>query len=364
MFKLEPYHNRKSRYKCPKCNKPFEFTRYIDYSGNYIADDVGRCNREQRCGYHKKPIDHFKENNFQYHKNIAKSCQMPKDTIKYRNIDFLPNDLMLQTFQHYDKNNLFKYLSHITCDTTSLEMLRKYNVGTSKHWEGATAFWQVDIKGRVRQVKIILYDNQNGRRIKNNIGVKKWNDYTGVFEEGTTISTTPIIYGRYIQKGKYNNCNLVQCFFGEHLLVKSGIVAVVESEKTAIIADYLYPNFIWIATGGSNGASFSNPEVFNVLANRKVIFFPDLGQFENWKNKSISLIKNIPCSIWVSDILEKYASINDKEKGYDIADYILASLENKESDFNVSQEEVLTQDLVMLNTSQKAWVPISENIHF
>ena len=45
--------------------------------------------------------------------------------------------------------------------------------------------------------------------------------------------------------------NLVQCLFGEHLLriYPDRIVVLVESEKSALIASGVYPNYIWLATG-------------------------------------------------------------------------------------------------------------------
>lgn len=49
---------------------------------------------------------------------------------------------------------------------------------------------------------------------------------------------------------------LPQCLFGEHLLKKypNKTVALVESEKTAIICSALMPDYIWLATGGKKSA--------------------------------------------------------------------------------------------------------------
>jgi hypothetical protein len=44
-----------------------------------------------------------------------------------------------------------------------------------------------------------------------------------------------------------------QCFYGEHLLREGVPVVVVESEKTAILASFFYPQFDFVATGGVNG---------------------------------------------------------------------------------------------------------------
>ena len=47
---------------------------------------------------------------------------------------------------------------------------------------------------------------------------------------------------------------LTQCLFGEHLLKQypKKVVALVESEKTAVICAGLMPRFLWLATGGKS----------------------------------------------------------------------------------------------------------------
>jgi len=47
------------------------------------------------------------------------------------------------------------------------------------------------------------------------------------------------------------NFNLLQCFFGEHLLkiYPYKYVAIAESEKSAIIANMIMPELIWLAAG-------------------------------------------------------------------------------------------------------------------
>ncbi len=49
---LEKYHGTKSRYTCPSCKSRHSFVRYIGDDGNYLSDDVGRCNPKRN---YKKP---------------------------------------------------------------------------------------------------------------------------------------------------------------------------------------------------------------------------------------------------------------------------------------------------------------------
>jgi len=115
-----------------------------------------------------------------------------------------------------------------------------------------------------------------------------------------------------------------QCLFGEHLLSETSIpastVAIVESEKTALIAALFIPDFVWLATGGMHG-SF-NSKAMQVLCGREVILFPDLKATEEWKRKTAmlhSICKRVTCS----DLLEKMATDRQREAGLDIADFLL-----------------------------------------
>ena len=63
-YQLERYRGRGSRYTCPQCHRKQSFTRYIDtYNNNiYINDNVGKCNRLDKCGYHYTPKQYFTDN--------------------------------------------------------------------------------------------------------------------------------------------------------------------------------------------------------------------------------------------------------------------------------------------------------------
>lgn len=61
-FVLERYNGSQSRYTCPSCRHAKEFTRYINAeSGEYVGEDVGMCNRKNKCGFHKPPREYFVE---------------------------------------------------------------------------------------------------------------------------------------------------------------------------------------------------------------------------------------------------------------------------------------------------------------
>jgi hypothetical protein len=124
--------------------------------------------------------------------------------------------------------------------------------------------------------------------------------------------------------------SLQQCFFGEHLLTlyPDKSVAIVESEKSALIASALIPNMIWLAAGNINGLSV---EKCKVLKNRNVFLYPDLGAFEKWSLKAEELQEQYNCKITVSKLLEDEATDTDRTNGLDIADYIITELTTKKT---------------------------------
>ena len=63
-YQLEKYRGPGTRYRCPQCGRKQSFSRYIDtYNNNiYISDNVGICNRIDKCGYHYTPKQYFTDN--------------------------------------------------------------------------------------------------------------------------------------------------------------------------------------------------------------------------------------------------------------------------------------------------------------
>ena len=111
-------------------------------------------------------------------------------------------------------------------------------------------------------------------------------------------------------------------FFGEHLLPmnRGKPVALVESEKTALIASWYLPEYVWLATGGKNGCL--NADALRVLRGRQVILYPDLGATEQWGQK-LPLMKSLGIEATIFNFMNDVADDTDKSAGYDIADYLL-----------------------------------------
>lgn len=300
-FILEPYKGVVSRHTCPECNHNRCFSRYID-TENVITfpEYVGRCDREQKCGYHFTPKEYFEQNPDRKERLQERTHDVPKNHVPPPPANYIDEALVKKSMNHYSENKLFQFLSSQFGEAKSLRMMELYRVGTANHWQGSTVFWQTDANGRVRTGKIMLYNPATGRRVKEPHNHITW-AHSILHKEGF---------------------NLKQCFFGEHLLPTDNTkpVAIVESEKSALIAGSYLPQYLWIASGGKNGCF--REENLGVLKGRNVVLFPDLGATNDWSAR-ISTMERMGITVKIFDYLEKNATPEQQKNGFDISDFLL-----------------------------------------
>ena len=300
---MKPYKSRADRKECPSCHVKGCFSQYIDTEGRIaFPPDVGRCNREHKCGYHYTPKKFFhdhpdmKEELMDDAAILSPTLPTPPQPKAER--FFFPRSVMESSMSHYRENNFYQFLCSRFGEQTAHELAGKYNVGTAKVRRGSCVFWQVDSQGRVCQGKVMLYDSATGKRSH---------------EVHPTWAHTLM---------KIDKERVGQCFFGEHLLAEPPDlpVGIVESEKSAIIASFYLPGYVWLACGGKDGM-FGKAEL-DIFKDRKVVLFPDLGMLENWEGKAERLRRH-GIDTHVFTYLEEQASQSEKEEGLDIADYLL-----------------------------------------
>lgn len=300
---LEPYKGIATRHTCPACEQKRCFSLYIDTENKVsFPNHVGRCDREEKCGYHFTPKQYFEENpeRRESFSDYQPTTQRNLPPVKEKEPSYIDSRLVESSLSCYPKNKLFQYLSSQLGEDETMKLMMKYKVGSAKHWDGATVFWQMDIAGRVRTGKVMLYDPKTGKRIKHPYNYITW------------------VHSLL----KQENFNLKQCFFGEHLLASKSDqpIAIVESEKTTLISSFYMPQFQWIATGGKHGCF--NDENLLVLKGRKTILFPDLGAWDDWQVKADKM-KSLNIEVEIFDFLEKRATPEQRKEGYDIADFLL-----------------------------------------
>lgn len=309
-YTLQPYNGMKTRYHCPNCNKKGVFTRYIDnQTSDYLSDTVGKCNRLIKCGYHYKPKQYFDDNNISFDTSISYKATTKRKPKPKPKTSFINIEVMGKSKASKSHNYFIDYLTSLWDLEIALYLADKYNIGTSKLWKGASVFWQVDKNNNVRSGKIMLYNASSGKRVKE-----------------------PYNHINWVHKAlKLDNFNLEQCYFGEHLLNEdtSKPIALVESEKTAVISSIYLPEFIWLACGSANNL---NEAKTKVLKGRNVVLFPDLKCFDLWNNKIPKLTKL--GTFRTSTLLRDKATESEKEQGLDLADYLLKIQTTNKKEFD------------------------------
>ncbi len=310
-----PLEKGSRKYICPDCSQK-TFVRYVDNNtGDYVSDDVGRCDRESKCGYHFKPKMYF-ANNPQarveaknkrilnpYFNNKNGSQTKYEAQILRKRCDFIENKYLFDSLQNYEQNSFVQFLINLFpnfLDEIQIAV-KDYFIGTTP--DGKTCFWQIDKNMRIRTGKIIAYDSQTGKRIKS--------------IEPNWIHTELKKY-----KKVRNDFNLKQCFFGEHLIRNNSNknICIVEAEKTAVIASICFPEYIWLSIGAKQNLK---PEKLNRLGReKKIILYPDADGFDEWNEVTKTARKN-GFDVTISKLIKDNATSKELTDGFDLADYLI-----------------------------------------
>lgn len=145
------------------------------------------------------------------------------------------------------------------------DMMKRYPIGATESQE--PIFWHIDADHRITNGHIITMSGDTGE-----------------------------VYGRswFYQDGRKT------CLFGEHLLKEypTHSVALVKDEITAAVMSCFPTPYVWLATGKDVVA----PSDLATLKGRKMIVFPDKGEYGRWQD-TMRTASDLSCHI--SDAMEK-----------------------------------------------------------
>ena len=172
-----------------------------------------------------------------------------------------------------------------------------YLIGATR--SGNVIFWQIDQHGQVHGGHIMKYRIDGHRD-----GFQGW-------------THVPLMRAGLLPP----DWQLYQCLFGQHLLARrpDAHVCLVESEKTAIICSMVYPNKVWLATGGKQNL---NGERMQVLRGQKVLVYPDADAVQQWRER-VTRMKSLGFDILCVDLHYTESQVETK---FDIADLICTKM--------------------------------------
>lgn len=363
------------KFVCPSCEQK-TFVRYVsNQTGKHLSFDVGRCDRESKCGYHFTPkqffIDNpqpeklknksvFKRSGKGKNKGMSNYVLIDKNgsqaNYEARNLpnksDIIKSQYLLETLTNYEQNAFVQFLLNLfpDCAEEIQDVLKMYFVGT---YEDYTCFPQIDRLNRICKAKLIRFNRMTGKRLK------------GEFDTSSLVA-------KLKKQGKVKaDFQYKQIFFGEHLLSKfpNKPIAIVEAEKTAIVASLCFPEFVWL---GSNSKTWLKAERLKRLGNRQIILYADADSFEQWQKIAQERRRNGQ-SVKVSSLIEEQATDAEKDNGFDLADYLINQQKqinqtNQFVDFfnakleKVLNDEKLYSDFETILEEQKAVLTIDGNL--
>ncbi len=289
------------KFECPECGED-RFVRMVNENGEFYPPQVGRCDREDSCGYMYHASAYLKDNpqaakNFKYGK-----VQKPKKRVidGYYSFPLVLYDLMKKNGvqQRERMKSEYNYVSefssylkeqHNFTDAFLRQKMDEYKIiectnryrqifeDQSDKYVDITylLYFYVSISNEIRAIEKIHYDGfKRSKRHSNEILNKQLHYFAGL---NYNINTTEINW----------------CLFGEHLLniFPEKPIIVVEGVKTAFGMSLFYPQFNWLATGSSNRLIH-----LNFKTDHTVQFLPDAGYLND---KSY-------CNIWNDKIKKMY----------------------------------------------------------
>lgn len=376
---------------CPDCGPRHRKTlsRYVNtQTGEPLPDSYGRCDRESNCGYHLSPyhkgptgLSYAEQMNprtqippipkawFRMASNLKRKGHLVRSSVVSQLIEMegatpeqaervaafiydkptkapvasppvctIPEEILQSSIGHYDRNQFAILLAQRYGKEKALELLQRFQIGTSSRWPGACVFWYIDERNRIRGGQIKLFDDT--------FHTAKYVD-----AKGETRSKTSWVHSALARKldevkqpypdwltAYLDEANAVEkspCLFGLPQLQSVPVdrpIAIVEAPKTAVICTAHFPGFVWMAVGA---LSYLNAERLAPLRGRTIMLFPDLSKdgkaFARWTQVAQEL-QQTSYQISISSYLEENATDEEKARGLDLADYLLETIERDESD--------------------------------
>ena len=148
---------RVKRCPCGKENKDGKFVPFVGY------EKKGYCHS---CGVTFLPELHKSEQR-RAHVNHSELYSKTKFEVspKQSPISYISVEVFNKSLNCPQENNFVSFLFQKFGAAITKQLMETYFIDSSKHWPGATLFWQIDIKGKIRTGKIMLYDPTTVKRI-------------------------------------------------------------------------------------------------------------------------------------------------------------------------------------------------------
>lgn len=292
---------------CPHCQAK-RFVPYVDGRGEEAPHDgqpFGRCDRQNSCGYHRKPWEHGRDD-WQ-----SMAVIQPPRVIRTQ-ARFMDAGLIAA---HDRPNALTNWIHDAFGAATLANLKERFDIGTLEmHGRTYAIFWLTDEAGNIHTGKAVPYELRGGvpRRVRTGFG--------GAYWMHKTMTPPP-----KLEEWTLRPFGLRQLHQMPH-----APVGIVESEKTALLCAAALPGMAWVAVGGlQNLTAYDNEcTVIAALKGRRVVLYPDADAVDDWTTKAGTLKKN---GFTVTVDTEWMEGLTDDQRadGHDLGDVITGAMKPK-----------------------------------
>ena len=205
----------------------------------------------------------------------------------------------------------------------------RYRLGCTK--EGGVIFWQIDDQQRVHTGKIMYYHSDCHRDKGHH---PTWVHSLMKSQLPPNFTFQPCLFGLHLL-GHTEITESTERFSNSQILdIKESVssvqsvfpkIALVESEKSAVILSEKFPDFLWLSCGGLQ--SFK-PQLLAPLLQYRIIIFPDTDPqgeaFRQWSQVALEAqrLYHFRYPLRVSPLLELQSTPDQKQRKIDLVDFI------------------------------------------
>ena len=306
---------------CPQCRR-HTFKYYIDtVTGAKAGDYLGRCNREVKCGYHRRPTGNRP---LTAAEATASLFDRPADDA----LSTIPREVYERLPPVNTDDNLCHYLSRRYGIGMVQQACRYFGVSHARFAGGSSAFWLIDRMGYIRSAKVMAYDRATGHRVK-------------------STNRMPVSYAHALMR--LPDFNYRACYFGEAAacdrLHADAKLILVESEKTALVVNLELmrcgrsADYVCVATGGASmlrvDPAMMESQYYRgtFLRGRRLVVLPDADMVATWRLYADSLIPYVT-ELHFIDVREPPFSLTGSQ---DIAGHTLDGM-SKDIDWSPRRE--------------------------
>ena len=325
---------------CPACGRKGKFVPYIDTATMRPVDDrqCGRCNRESNCGYHLPPREMPSPNPLPKRElaGIAEPSPSLRERAGGEDAHYEKMRRACEQSQPWG-SHLVTWLRTRFSREAVADAIKRYRVGGTP--DGATLWWQIDSQGRVRTGKAMQYNPLTGHRVKESGGAVNWAHRMRRYGEPTELVVEQCLFGEHLAsprdgarlgtanlqvagpKGKSKHpaaAPAEESFVALGMAHPAPSLALVESEKTALIMSLVCPDKAWLATGGKQNLK---QQMLWPLLGHEVAVYPDADALADWQQRILRLNRELGhrlyIPVWYYNLMDHEVP---RREGWDLAD--------------------------------------------